>query len=282
MTVNASSSNADRAAGQAPAVICVHSSASSPRQWGALEQALGPDYRVAAPELIGYGAAPEWSYERALSLDDEARRIEPLLDAEPEGVHLVGHSYGGAVALWLAVRNPGRVRSLVLYEPALFALLHDLADDCAGPYSLVREILSVRTAIRRSVYSGRAAYAAQVFVDYWSGAGAWAALDERRQVAITARMRKVDAEFDAVFYNARPLAAYGRLDVPVLLLVGEQTRRPTRRIAGLLGSVLPHVTRRELDGAGHMGPITHAAGVNARIGAFLDAQRASVPLARAA
>jgi pimeloyl-ACP methyl ester carboxylesterase len=269
-------------AAHAPAVICVHSSASSPRQWDALAPALGSDYRVIAPELIGYGAAPDWSYDRALSLDDEARRLEPLLDAEPDGVHIVGHSYGGAVALRLAVRNPKRVRSVVLYEPALFAVLRDTQADSAAAGNCVTEIMSVRIAIRRAVYSGRAAHAAQVFVDYWAGAGAWAALDARRQAAITSRMRKVDAEFDAVFYNAMPLAAYGRLDVPVLLLAGEHTRRPTRRIADLLGSVLPDASRRELRGAGHMGPITHAAEVNARIGAFLDAQRVRAPLARAA
>lgn len=278
----ADSTHAGRAAAQATAVICVHSSASSPRQWDALGQALGSGYRVIAPELIGYGAVPDWSYDRALSLDDEAGRIEPLLEAEPDGVHLVGHSYGGAVALRLAVRNPKRVRSLVLYEPALFALLRETTADSATARGSVAEITSVRIAIRRSVYSGRAAHAAQVFVDYWSGAGAWAALDARRQAAIAARMRKVDAEFDAVFYNAMPLAAYGRLDVPVLLLAGEQTRRPTRRIADLLAGVLPDVTRHEVRGAGHMGPLTHAAEVNTRVGAFIGAERAPARLARAA
>jgi len=269
-------------AAQAPAVICVHSSASSPRQWDTLAPALGSRYRVIAPELIGYGAVPDWSYDRALALDDEARRLEPLLDAEPDGAHLVGHSYGGAVVLWLALRNPTRVRSAVLYEPALFAVLRETRSESHAAISSVTEIMSVRIAIRRSVYSGRAAHAAAAFVDYWAGAGAWAALDARRQAAITARMRKVDAEFDAVFDNAMPLAAYGRLDVPVLLLAGERTRRPTRRIADLLGGVLPDVTRRELRGAGHMGPLTHAAEVNARIGAFLEEQRARAPLARAA
>ena len=69
----------------APAVISLHSSASSPRQWSALAQTLGSAYRVSAPALIGYGDTPDWHYQRPLSLDDEAERIEPLIDAEPEG-----------------------------------------------------------------------------------------------------------------------------------------------------------------------------------------------------
>ena len=258
-----------------PLVIGLHSSASSPRQWNGLAQTLGNAYRFAAPPLIGYGDAPDWQYQRPLSLDDEAQRIEPLIEAEREGVHLVGHSFGGAVALRLALRNPERVRSLSLYEPVLFSILNDEAVDRP-------EVNAVRIAIRRSLYSGRKAFAAKVFVEYWSGPGAWDALDVRRQEAIIERMRKVDAEFDAVNCNQITLDEFRAIGAPVLLLQGENTRRPARRIADLLGTVLPDAARKLVRGAGHMGPITHAAEVNTRIGAFLDAQIGHARLAQAA
>ena len=264
------------------AVITLHSSASSPRQWSALVQSLGSAYRAAAPALIGYGDAPDWHYQRPLSLDDEAQRIEPLIEAEPRGVHLVGHSFGGAVALRLALRNPGRVRSLALYEPVLFSLLNDEVSDGPGPAPAMAEVNAVRIAIRRSLYSGRRAFAARRFVEYWSGPGAWDVLDLRRQEAITARMRKVDAEFDAVNCNQITLGEFRLLRVPVLLLQGENTRRPARRIVELLDSMLPDATREEVRGAGHMGPITHATEVNARIGAYLDGWSGYRGLAQAA
>jgi pimeloyl-ACP methyl ester carboxylesterase len=261
-----------------PTVICLHSSASSARQWAPLQDALGAGFRTVTPDLLGYGAQDDWVYERALSLDDEARQIEPLIAAEENGVHLVGHSYGGAVALHLALRNPERVRSVSLYEPVLFNLLHE---DPASSAAAV-EIGSVRIAVRRAVYSERAEQAAQMFVDYWSGPGAWGALPDRRRHPIVARMRKVDAEFDAVFYNVTSLFAYRRLAMPVLAMVGETTRRPPRRILDLLTTVLTDVTRQEIAGAGHLGPLTHAEQVNARIRAFLGAQEARAQLARAA
>jgi pimeloyl-ACP methyl ester carboxylesterase len=261
-----------------PAVICLHSSASSARQWAPLREALGPAFRTMAPGLLGYGDEGSWTFERALSLDDEARQIEPLIAAEDDGVHLVGHSYGGAVALHLALRNPGRVKSVSLYEPVLFNLLHE---DPASREPAV-EISAVRIAVRRAAYSGRAEQAAQTFVDYWSGPGAWEALADKRRAPIVAHMRKVDAEFDAVFYNATSLLTYRRLAMPVLAMVGETTRRPPRRILDLLATVLPDVTRREIAGAGHLGPLTHADEVNARIRAFLAAQESHVQLARAA
>ena len=266
----------------APAVISLHSSASSPRQWSALAQTLGSAYRVSAPALIGYGDTPDWHYQRPLSLDDEAERIEPLIDAEPEGVHLVGHSFGGAVALRLALRNPGKVRSLVLYEPVLFSLLNEEASDRPGPPPAMAEVNAVRIAIRRSHYSGRRTFAARLFVEYWSGPGAWDLLDLRRREAITERMRKVDAEFDAVNCNQIRLDDFRPIRVPVLLLQGEHTRRPARRIAELLASAIPYATRKVVLGVGHMGPITHPAEVNAQIGAYLDAQAGYGQLAQAA
>lgn len=269
---------AERTASEASVVICLHSSAGSGRQWATLRDTLGVAHRVIAPDLLGYGAGEDWTYERALSLDDEARQIEPLIAAEPDGVHLVGHSYGGALALHLALRNPGRVRSLALYEPVLFNLLHD----DPGARAAAVEISAVRTAVRRAVYSGRAEHAAHVFLDYWSGLGTWRGLPEKRRQPIVARMRKVDAEFDAVFYNATSLAAFRRIAVPVLAMVGEVTRRPPRQILDLLGTALPDVTRHEIAGAGHLGPLTHADEINFRIRAFLDAQEASAQLARAA
>lgn len=263
---------------QAPTVICLHSSASSARQWASLQDSLADGYRPVAPDLLGYGTDREWRHERAHSLDDEARAVESLVEAEPNGVHLVGHSFGGAVALRVALRNPARVKSVALYEPVLANLLQD----DVGARSAFVEFASVRVAVRRAVYSGRTDHAAHVFVDYWSGLGAWRALPERRQQAVAQRMRKVDAEFDAIFHDATRLSAYRKVSVPVLIMAGGATRPPPRAIADLLGTVLPDVRRQEIADAGHLGPLTHAREVNARIRAFLDAQGSRAPLARAA
>ncbi len=47
----------------------------------------------------------------------------------PGPVHLVGYSYGGAVAATAAIENPSLVRSLILYEPALVSLLPAESED---------------------------------------------------------------------------------------------------------------------------------------------------------
>ena len=113
-----------RKTGAAETVLALHCSGSSGRQWDAYAGLVPGGMRWVAPDLMGYGAAPDWKSGTPVTLKAEALRLEPLLGGG--NVHLVGHSYGGAVALEMALRWPERVRSLTLYEPVRFALLlHD-------------------------------------------------------------------------------------------------------------------------------------------------------------
>jgi pimeloyl-ACP methyl ester carboxylesterase len=245
-------------------VICLHGSASSPRQWHPLGERLSPRFRVVAPGLIGYTDGPPWSEPGPLTLSEEAAWIERWLDAAAAPVHLVGHSYGGAVALKVAQRRPERVRSLALYEPVLFHLLTGEAR---------AEIAALEAQIAAACEAGNAAAAARVFVNYWSGADAWQRMPPAQQGAVTQRMHKVVAEFKAVFGERVDASAYTRLRMPILVLSGTQTCMPAARVAQLAQAIIPAGRCIEMSGLGHLGPVTHPDEVNALIVRFLDAHR---------
>ena len=255
---------------QRQSVLFLHCSGSSARQWSPVTAALTEPIDAVPLDLIGYGAdAPDWPAGKPCTLDDEADRLaHRLYGAEP--VHVVGHSFGGTVALQFALRWPSRVRSLTLYEPVRFALLFARRMTRA----IGDAIVGVGRKIGAKVMAGRRAEAAELFIDYWSGRGAWAAMNPRHQEAVVARMPKVRAEFEALFADPIPLAAYRRLSMPVLLLVGGETLTPPREVARLLAGVLPRVDCETLPGLGHMGPITDPTRFAARLGAFLRSQRA--------
>ena len=65
-----------------------------------------------APDLPGFGVSP--APLEVMGAEDYARFIEPLLDEFPDPPLVVGHSFGGRVAVCLAARNPDRVGSLIL------------------------------------------------------------------------------------------------------------------------------------------------------------------------
>jgi pimeloyl-ACP methyl ester carboxylesterase len=239
---------------QRESVICLHSSGASGRQWDAIASPLSTQFDVVTPDLLGYGARTTWPTGTPASLTDEAQALAPLLDARPGGVHLLGHSYGGAVALQMALRWPSRIKSLTLYEPVRFALLFGDPETA----EVGDEIVRAGRRIGMMVLSGRNHAAAALFVDYWSGDGAWDSMPQGRRDALAARMPKVHAEFESLFADRVPLAAYARLEMPVRLLRGDRSPLPPRMVVGRLGWQLPNVDVVTLAGLGHMGPLTHA------------------------
>ena len=70
--------------------------------------------------------------------------------------------------------------------------------------------------------------------------------------------------------GAGPLSAFGALDVPTLCLVGSDSPASSRAVARLLAKTLPRVTEVEIEGVGHMGPVTHPDRINALIEGHLD------------
>ena len=246
-------------------VVCLHASASSGHQWRVLQSRLTGRYRVFAPDLYGVADTPPWADEGGLTLADEVALLEPMFAAAGKSFHLIGHSYGGAVAARAALANPGRIRSLVLIEPVLFGLL--IAEDPGQPAA--REIVAVRDDTSAAADRGALESAGERFVDYWMGSGTWANMPSPRRVAVAQAMPNVRNEWSALFAEATPLSVYSSLRVPTLYLVGSQSPASAREVARLLIKTLPEVTPVKVQGAGHMAPITHPDIVNAAIEAHI-------------
>lgn len=227
---------------------------------------LAPTFRVIAVDLYGYGQSPVWPRLRPFSMDDELLLLEPVFRSAGERFHLVGHSYGGAIALKAALAHAGRIASLAIFEPVLFSIL--LAEDPEQPAA--REIISVGDDTSAAVDGGELARAGQRFVDYWMGEGAWAATPEKRREPIANGMRKVRDEWRAIFTDRTPSAKLGELLVPTLLMTGSESPAASRGVARILASLLPGVTTVSVPGVGHMAPITHPDKINALIEGHLE------------
>jgi pimeloyl-ACP methyl ester carboxylesterase len=252
-------------AGSGTPVLCLHSSAGSSAQWKRLGTQLEHRYRVLAADLHGHGGTSAWTYLRPMRLADEVALLKPLVSALPGPLHLIGHSYGGAVALKMALAMPERIRSLTLFEPVLFALLGRL-----GAHTAYAEVSQVAERCVSAVQDGRPAEAARAFVDYWSGTGAWARLPDHQRVSVERAMPSVSRQWDAIFADTLSLEDCARLHVPTLLLAGDSGPAPVRRVVELLAGALPSAIHGVIAGAGHMAPVTHAAAVNAAIAAHLS------------
>jgi pimeloyl-ACP methyl ester carboxylesterase len=255
-----------REAGAGAGVVCVHANASSSSQWRALMDRLAPRFHVLAADGYGAGKGPLWPTDRTVTLGDEVALLEPVLARAGDPFTLVGHSHGAAVALVAAVQQPHRMRCLVLYEPTLFALL-DAESPPPNAADGIRQTLVATTA---ALVAGQRGAAAEHFIDYWMGSGAWARMPEARRAPIEGAIVNAQGWATALFGERTPLSALQALQVPVLLLVGQDSPMSSRGVARLLAQSLPNVQVIEFDGLGHMGPITHPEIVNAAIETFLN------------
>lgn len=200
------------------------------------------------------------------TLEEEASFLGPVFESAGDSFHLVGHSFGGAVALKAALRLRGRLRSLTLYEPALFALLLSHAPDNPA----TREIIRLAESTSRLADSGRHEAAAEEFVDYWFRKGTWAAMRDEVRADIRKRMGRTRQRWDALLRDPIRLPDIASIDVATLFLSGKNSLLPARALAELLVQTLPRVRSVDIEGVGHMAPLTDPDRVNPLIDAFLQ------------
>jgi pimeloyl-ACP methyl ester carboxylesterase len=111
-----------RQSGRGPDVVLIHGLAGDHAYWYLrLLPLLVPDFRVTVYDLRGHGlsAVPRTGYSSAVMAADLAGLLERL---RTEGAHVVGHSFGGLVALQLARTQPAFVRSLTIADTRIDAL----------------------------------------------------------------------------------------------------------------------------------------------------------------
>ena len=100
-----------------PPVIVLHGVTGHGARWRRTAERYLADRLVLAPDLRGHGRSP---YEPPWTVERHVADVLAVMDAEGlERADLVGHSFGGMIALHLARTAPRRVRRLVLLDPAI-------------------------------------------------------------------------------------------------------------------------------------------------------------------
>src|SRR5205823_5034603 len=97
-------------------VLLVHGSGSGGSAAWSEQLPLAERFRLVIPTRSGYPPNPPLA---RIDFERQAVELEPLLE---DGAHLVGHSYGGVISLFIAGSHPEAVRSLAVSEPPAFGL----------------------------------------------------------------------------------------------------------------------------------------------------------------
>lgn len=119
--------------GTGPTVVFVHGTTANADRWDLVRAQLDGTFRTVAYDRRGRGRSGDAS---SYSFDDELDDLDRVLD-EHGPAHLVGHSFGGRLALEVAARRTDLL-SLTLYEPPL--------DTAAGPAGFTEALAAATRA----------------------------------------------------------------------------------------------------------------------------------------
>lgn len=251
--------------GKGQPVILIHSSVSGNRQWRKLIEVLKDRYRVLAVNLFGYGYTTPWTSNSPQTLLDQARLILELCEIAGTPAHLVGHSYGGSVALKTAHILAGKVLGLVLIDPNPFYLLAQ-----NERWEAYEEAKALRDHVKKYGKLGDWEKVAKRFADYWIADNTWDMMSTERRSAFTESMPPNFHEWDGVMNETTPIETWKELSAETLVIYAAETKRPIREIVELFLSGCPDWAFEEVASCGHMGPLTHPHLINPIVAKFLD------------
>jgi pimeloyl-ACP methyl ester carboxylesterase len=249
--------------GEGSCIVFVPGSFSATAAWRPIIENLG-SFRSVATSLPGCGGT-EPLLDGKTSAGDYAELIEAVIARTKDRVHLVGHSWGGTLALAAALRGRAPLASLTLLEANPCDVLRQSGDD--ELYSAAKNMSDAYIA----AYHAGEPDAARRVIDFWTGEGTFASLPPKmREFAVQTTPANV-IDWSAMLAFRHPLSYYAKIDVPVLLVHGTKSHPSLHRIAEILGKTIPHARLEKIPGASHLLIGTHPKEIAGLIAAHVQA-----------
>jgi pimeloyl-ACP methyl ester carboxylesterase len=236
-----------REEGSGPPLVLVHGSPGEGRSWGRVVPHLKERFRTICPDLPGYGGSDRLEVdEPAGRMDAMGAAVARLVESLGAPVRLVGHSYGGNIALQSALQaSSDTIERIVLFEPVYFRALQLTGDDAAlGPAAAHFEDYARRaTAGEPEVV--------RLMIDYWFGAGAFARMPDPVRGYLSASAARNAIDVRSTFLGTSTAADLAALRQPVMIVDGATSPDVVRSIARALVKLLPNARMEGLAGANH-------------------------------
>lgn len=240
-----------RAGGEGPGLLLIHGSPGDARVWHPLREELEADFRLVTPDLPGYGGTTGQPLNDAPDIGFAVRLIEGLVAEIGQPAVLAGYSYGGAVALASVLRGVVSPGAVVLFEPVTIPVLRSEGD--ADGFAAAAEVFERYVSSQASGEPD----AVGTMVDFWFGAGAYAATPEKVRHYLREHSSRNARDVRATFNEPFDVEAIAGIQVPVTIVVGGASPPVTHRIAASIATHAPLGDVSSIDGATHGMITTH-------------------------
>ena len=239
--------------GEGPLMAFVHGGGADARAWKPIKKFLPPNYRVLCPNRLGYGGSGARQRRDEPDHWEDGEPISELLGGEAGSIILCGHSSGGYVALEIALKSNLPISHLVLFEPAVPALLRDVGDDAMYQWTVHHFIDGAATKARRGDPVG-----VEMMVDGWNGDGAYHRLPDPVKSHLQNFAEALAEDIQAGFVNTYDLRRLAETHIPTLVVTGDAGKKLASTMARHLAACLPDCDHHLIEGADHGLITTHA------------------------
>ena len=259
--------------GGGPVLLLIHGSPGNAKAWLSVGERLSDRYRIIAPDLPGYGATTPQSSAAVPDTIYAAELIEALVASIGTPTVLAGHSYGGVVALAVALRQRFPIGALVLFEPVALRVLSVVGEVAAyeGAKAVFDDYLSR--------FEGGDHQAIRTIIDFWNRPSVFDQMPDSVKAYLLKETAKNTRDVRATFREEYTLSAFGRLAVPILAVCGARSPAVTQQIAKAIATHTPTGSFVSLENADHALTTTHVDAVAETI-SYAAANAAQPPLAR--
>ena len=213
-----------------------------------------------------------WIPAPTFAIAEDVELVRTVIAALDRPVHLVGHSYGGTLALSVARVLPAdQVRTIAVYEPVAWGVA---VDEPGGP--VADQLARFGDDFFAPEAGGTDAWYRR-FIDFWNGDGAWAALPPAQRDGFLAVGAKVFREVRALCLDRTPATAYRDLTAPTLILAGDRSPAAEQRVCEVLAATIPAARHLVCPELGHMGLLVRPDLINPLIAAHLRGESPPTP-----
>ncbi|MEP4196718.1 MAG: alpha/beta hydrolase [Aliishimia sp.] len=228
--------------------LALHCTLAFSGAWAGFSRIVGDEVTLTAPDMPSHGRSDGW--------DEHASFVETVYEASvaclDEPMDVIGHSFGGAIALRLAVDRPDLVRSLTMIEPVFFCVAKE-----DNPETVADQDAKSRGFID-AIEAGDMESAARQFNRSWGDGPTWDTMPEQVRAAMTRAIHVVPNTMNFLYEDsANLLSRINNASMPSLLIRGEAASNVVKTTNTGLTRRLPNAGETVIKGAGHMAPVSH-------------------------
>ena len=234
--------------GSGTTIVLVHGAVGDWRTWESQLSRLSAAHEVVAFSRRGHYPATHITPGTIYTVESHARDLIGLIQSVgTPPVHLVGHSYGGAICAVVALMCPQLIRSLVLAEPSLFTLLLTQRE---GALALAQSAAAM-THVAPLIREGKVEHALDEYLDVILGPGGAKRITGFSRRVMLANTHTIEPMLNGM-NNGQFLHGHAsQIQTPTLILRGEQTPPFFLLTAETLAKTIPNARLVVIPGISH-------------------------------